>query len=237
MKKKINIAVILARGGSKGIINKNLKNLNGRPLLWWSIQHCLNCNEISSTWVSTDSKKIMKIAKKFGANIIKRPHNISKDNSTSESGWLHAVNYFDKKKISLDTVVALQATSPLRETKDLKKALKHYYLKKKDSLFTGSYNNEINFNWKKKQHKVIPNYNIRLRTRRQNLTNYILENGSFYIFNKKKFQKNKNRLFGKIGLFIMEKIKSFQIDDLSDFQIVKSIMDNKKIKKKFNNFS
>jgi len=98
MKKKINIAIILARGGSKGILNKNLKNLNGKPLLYCSIHQCLRCKEISSLWVSSDSKEIIKVSKKFRANTITRPKNISKDNSTSESGWIHAINYFDKKK-------------------------------------------------------------------------------------------------------------------------------------------
>ncbi len=236
MEKKINIAIILARGGSKGILNKNLKILNGKPLLYWTIRQCLNCKKISKVYVSSDSKEIIKISEKFGANTITRPKNISKDNSSSESGWLHAVNYFDKKKINLDTIIALQATSPLRESKDIKKALEYFYLKKLDSLFTGSINNEIFFNWTKISSKLRPNYNIHIRTRRQNLKNSILENGSFYIFNKNKFKRNKNRLFGKIGVYLMSKIKSFQIDDLNDFQIIKSIMNNKKVKKNLNDF-
>ncbi len=236
MKNKINIAVILARGGSKGIPGKNLKKLNGKPLLYWSICQCLNCDQISSVWVSSDSNKILEFAKKAGANTILRPDNISKDNSSSDSGWLHAINFFDRNNIYLDTVVALQATSPLRESKDIKKALSYFYSKKNDSLFSGSKNNEIFFNWTKQITKIKPNYNIRIRTRRQKLNNIILENGSFYIFDKKKFQKNKNRLFGKIGIYLMDKIKSFQIDDLHDFEIVNSIMSNKKYKKDFNNF-
>ena len=187
-------------------------------------------------WVSSDSNKILEFAKRTGANTILRPDNISKDNSSSDSGWLHAINFFDRNNIYLDTVVALQATSPLRESKDIKKALSYFYSKKNDSLFSGSKNNEIFFNWTRQITKIKPNYNIRIRTRRQNLNNIILENGSFYIFDKKKFQKNKNRLFGKIGVYLMDKIKSFQIDDLHDFEIVNSIMKNKKYKKDFNNF-
>ena len=237
MNKKINIAIILARGGSKGITNKNIKILNDKPLIYWSIRQCLNCKEIKSVWVSSDSKKIIKIAQKTGAKTIIRPKSISNDNSTSESGWMHAINYLDKQKIKLDTVVAIQATSPLRESNDIKKALVIFYKKKYDSLFTGSINNEIFFNWTEKLKKPSPNYNILKRTKRQDLKNSILENGSFYIFDKKKFIKNKNRLFGKIGFYLMNKIKSFQIDDLNDFEIVKSIMNNKKITKNFNKFT
>ena len=165
-----------------------------------------------------------------------RPDNLSKDDSTSESGWLHAIKYLDNQKIKFDTVIAVQATSPLRESKDIKTAIRKYYKNKYDSLFTGSINNEIFFNWSEKLMKISPNYNIRKRIRRQNLKNSILENGSFYIFDKKNFQKNKNRLFGKIGFHLMSKIKSFQIDDLNDFEIIKSIMSNKKIMKNFNKF-
>ena len=92
--------------------------------------------------VSSDSNKILEFAKRTGANTILRPDNISKDNSSSDSGWLHAINFFDRNNIYLDTVVALQATSPLRESKDIKKALSYFY-SKNDSLFSGSKNNEI----------------------------------------------------------------------------------------------
>ena len=73
MKKKIIHAIILARGGSKGIKNKNIVIVNKKPLIYWSIKNCLKSKLIKKTWVSSDNNKILEIAKKFGANIIKRP--------------------------------------------------------------------------------------------------------------------------------------------------------------------
>ena len=78
------IAIILARGGSKGIKNKNIISVNKKPLIYWSIKTCLNSKLIDNVWVSSDSKKILDISKKFGAKAIIRPKRFSKDTSSSE---------------------------------------------------------------------------------------------------------------------------------------------------------
>ena len=79
------------------------------------------------------------------------------------------------------------------------------------------------FIWKKKKSKLISNYNYKSRLRRQDIEESYLENGSFYIFNRKKFLKCKNRLFGKIGVYKMNKINSLQIDDEDDIKIINSL--------------
>ena len=95
--KKNNIAIILARGGSKEIKNKNIYRVNKMPLVYWSIKSCLKASEISSVWVSSDSNKILKLSRKYGANIIKRPKKISGDLSLSEAAWRHALIYIKDK--------------------------------------------------------------------------------------------------------------------------------------------
>ena len=95
---KKNIAIILARKGSKAIKNKNLVSLNGKPLIYWSIKACLKSKKISSVWVSSDSDRILNVAKKYGSNIIKRPKKFASDKSTSDLAWLHAVKYLNNKK-------------------------------------------------------------------------------------------------------------------------------------------
>ncbi len=97
MRKKVH-AIILARGGSKGIKNKNIILINKKPLIYWSIKNCLNSKKISSTWVSSDNKRILNLAKKFGAKIINRPKKLASDNATSDSAWEHAIKYIEKKK-------------------------------------------------------------------------------------------------------------------------------------------
>jgi len=232
MKKKIH-AIILARGGSKGLKRKNLFPINKKPLIYWSINCCLKSKKIDKIWVSSDNKKILKLAKKYGAKTIIRPKFLSSDNASSDSAWLHAVKYIEKKN-HIDTVIGLQPTSPIRETKDIDKSIKKFFKFKYDSLFSSS-NKDTAFTWLVGNNKKItPNYNFKKRPRRQDLKKEIKENGSIYIFNKKKFLIFKNRLFGKIGNYLMEKNKSFEIDDIHDALLVDTIMKNlnnfKKIK-------
>ena len=98
MKKKI-FAIILARGGSKGIKNKNLKKIKDKPLLKWTIDHCKNSKYIDEIWLSSDSSKILRLGKKSSINIIKRPKKFALDKSSSEEAWLHAISYIEKKNI------------------------------------------------------------------------------------------------------------------------------------------
>ena len=90
------VAIILARGGSKGLPNKNILNFCGKPLIAWTINNCLDAG-ISSVWVSSDSDEILQIASEYGAKKIKRPDNISGDFASSESAWLHAINIIELK--------------------------------------------------------------------------------------------------------------------------------------------
>jgi len=174
-------------------------------------------------WVSSDSSKILKLSKKFGANVIKRPKKLASDNSSSESGWLHSVSYI-KKNFEVDYIVAVQTTSPIRHKNDFSRALNKFFREKNDSLFSSSINDSY-FRWKIYNNKMFPNYKIKnKRTRRQYINQELIENGSFYIFKSEGFLKNKKRLFGKIGTYIQKKYYKFEIDDLDDLIIIKSIM-------------
>lgn len=220
MFKKIH-AIILARGGSKGINKKNLFLINKKPLIYWSIKKCLKSKRISKTWVSSDDKLILNAAKKFGAEIIQRPKKLSSDQSSSESAWEHAIKYI-KKNNEIDIAVGVQPTSPIRSNNDFDNALKKFFQKKYDSMFSAS-DFETFFSWNIESKKIKPNYNLNKRPRRQELDRSILENGSFYIFDAKLFIKFKNRLFGKIGFYLMEKYKGIQIDTLEDAYLVNAI--------------
>ena len=218
-----NVAIILARGGSKGIKNKNIMRIKNKPLIYWSIKSCLQSTKIDSVWVSSDNHKILSLSKSFGANIIKRPKQISRDNSKSEKAWLHAIKYLSSRSMNFDTVIGVQPTSPVRPKKVFDSALKQFYKKRLDSLFTAQKISDY-FIWTKKNNKYSKNYNFRNRPMRQKITEKFLENGSFYIFNSKKFLKTKCRLFGKIGCFVMDKIHSFQIDDFEDVKLIKKLI-------------
>jgi N-acylneuraminate cytidylyltransferase len=227
------IAIILARGGSKGIKNKNLKKINKKPLIYWSIKQCLNSKKIKQTWLSSDSLRILQYAKKNGINIIVRPKKYAFSNSSSESAWLHAVKFLEKKKIFFDSILGIQPTSPIRGRKDFDNAINFFYQKKLDSLFSSTAIRDF-FYWEKNLKKFTPNYNYKIRKPRQKIKKKFLENGSFYIFNKNNFKIKKNRLFGKIGTYVQENYKGFQLDEIHDYYILESIMKNKKIKDIFN---
>lgn len=214
-------AIILARGGSKGIKNKNIIKINGKPLIYWSIKACLNSKKINTVWLSSDNNQILNLAKKFGAQIIKRPKSISGDKTTSEKAWLHALKII-RKNYKVQTVVGVQPTSPLRPKHSFDEALSLYFKKKLDSLFTSEKISD-HFTWKKISNKFKANYNYKNRPMRQTIKNCFLENGSFYIFSANKFLKKKCRLFGKIGTFEMKKIYSFQIDEKEDIQLFKNL--------------
>ena len=220
MKKYIH-AIILARGNSKEIKNKNLILIRGKPLIYWSIKSFNKNKNVFKTWVSSDSAQILKIAEKYGANTILRPKNLATAKASSDEAWLHSVKEI-KKKFSIDVVIGVQPTSPIRDQKDINKSITKFIKYNYDSLFSANMPND-SFYWKVTKNKTLPLYNYKLRPRRQDLEIRITENGSFYIFKAKKFLKSKNRLFGKIGFHLIDKIKGIQFDSYEDLNFVKKI--------------
>ena len=124
-KNKKIVALIPARKGSKGIKNKNIINLMGKPLISYSIKYAESSNLIDKIFVSTDGNKIASISKKFGAEVIIRPRNISGDTVPNEPVISHALNYIKKIGFNFDIVVFLQPTSPLRKSMRLIKQLNY----------------------------------------------------------------------------------------------------------------
>jgi len=224
------VAIILARGGSKGIPKKNIKNFCGKPLVTWSIKQAKNSKYISSVWVSSDSDGILKIAKKENVGIIKRPKKISSDKSSSEIGWIHAINEIEKNE-KIDLVIGLQPTSPIREAKDLDKAIEKFKKNNADSMFSCSKLDDF-FLWKKNVKKYSSlNYDYKNRKRRQEIKEQYLENGSFYIFKPEIIKKIKNRLGGKIEIIEQEFWKSFEIDSVKSLKFCEILMKNYLLKK------
>ena len=141
------VAIILARGGSKGITNKNIIDFCGKPLVAWTIEQCLSSKYISNVWISSDSQEILNVAEKYGAKIISRPDRISGDLASSESAWKHAIETIQEYN-NIDLVFAPQATSPLRETKDINNAIELKNREKYDSLFASCKAEDLFF-WEK----------------------------------------------------------------------------------------
>lgn len=217
------IAIIPARGGSKGIPRKNVIDFCGRPLLSWSIAQAIASRCIDEVWVTSDDDEILTVAEKAGAKLVRRPVDISGDTATSESAWIHAIQEISKSRRP-DLVFGMQATSPLRDPLDLKKALELYRNEGYDSLFSSSHL-EDHFIWKRKGDSMESiTYDFKNRKRRQNIEPSFLENGSFFIFKPNDIIANNNRLYGRIGCYVMEGYKSFQIDSPSDLKLCSVIM-------------
>jgi len=219
MQKKQNIvAIIPARGGSKGIPHKNIMNFCGKPLLHWSVNAGTESKYVSKTYVSTDDKKISRIARESGAEIIMRPNKIATDISSSEDALIHAINTIEKK-MPVDIVVFLQATSPLREHGDIDSAIERFINTKVHSLFSASKLKDY-FIWEKINDKYTSvNYDYLNRKPRQEIKTQYLENGSIYIFTPELIKREHNRLGGNIGIYEMPDWKSYQIDDIDDIEI------------------
>ena len=219
------VAIILARGGSKSIPGKNIIGFCGKPLIVWTIEQLQQSRGINSIWVSSDSEKILSVSETFGAEIIHRPAKISGDAATSESGWLHALDYIENKVGCVDLVVAPQVTSPLREPSDIEHGLRDFRKQKCASMFSCSVVKGLFF-WEKVLGGTLRsiNYDYKNRKRRQDAFKQYIENGSFYLFKPEVLRKFNNRFGGKIGVTKMEFWKMFQIDEPSDIKLCQVIM-------------
>ena len=218
-------AVILARGGSKGIPKKNIVDFCGSPLIYWTIKQCIDSNYIRDIWVSSDSEEILNYAEQFGAITISRPIEISGDKASSESSWLHAIDVIENEIGSTEVILAPQVTSPLRETSDIDRGIEQFDNGKFDSMFSCSAADDL-FLWERSINGNLRgvNHDYLNRKRRQDMPKQIIENGSFYLFKSSILRKYKNRLGGKIGSIEMDFWKMFEIDTLDDARMCSALM-------------
>ena len=225
-KKQSIIAIIPARGGSKGIPKKNIKLLAGLPLIAYSIRHALESKYIDRVIVSTDDSKIAKISAKHGAEIISRPAVLAQDNTPSEPVLEHAVVELKKNGCNVDIIVFMQATSPIRDKGDIDNAIRKFFREGADSLFSAS-RSFINI-WEedKKSRKLRSvTYNYKKRARRQDRPRQWNENGSFYVIKRNILMKNHNRLGGKVAVYEMPKQEhGYEIDSPLDFFLLNQIL-------------
>ena len=219
-------ALICARGGSKGIKNKNLLLINNKSLIARSVLIAKKCKYIKKVFVSTDSKKIAQEATRHGAEVpFLRPKNLSKDNTPEIQVWKHAINYLEKvKNLKIDFIVNIPTTAPLRTLNDInyciKKAIKNNF----DMIFTvtEAYRNPF-FNLVKiKKNRVITVFqNSKTIFRRQDAPKFYDLNTICYVI-KVKFIKNSKTIFsGRSGIVQIPKERSIDIDDKIDYKIAK----------------
>jgi N-acylneuraminate cytidylyltransferase len=209
------VALILARGGSKGIPRKNLISINNKPLIYYSISTCLNSN-ISEVWVSTDDPEIEKISKKYGANVLIRPKALSKDSSKCEEALKHFT-----KSVDYDVLAFVQNTSPLVTPEDINKGIQLVVSRQNDSVFS-VYKEHWTGRWSLNVKPI--NWSPSSRPRRQDMPENYVENGAFYIITRESFNKTGLRFGEKIGVVEMPYSRSFQVDTHDDIKLINSIV-------------
>jgi N-acylneuraminate cytidylyltransferase len=226
------ISIIPARGGSKGIPQKNIIPFCGKPLIAWSIEVALGAYLVDDVYVTTDDRMIASTSIKYGAKTIDRPTEFATDSSSSEDALLHAVEVIEKNGVIIDAIVFLQATSPIRESSDIDGAIKQFHASQADSLFSSCLLEDYCIWAFDENRKESITYNYKNRGNRQNRKPYYLENGSIYVFKPAILKKARNRLGGKIEKFEMPFWKSYEIDSPDDIEICEVFM-----KKLFNSKS
>jgi CMP-N-acetylneuraminic acid synthetase len=213
--------IIPARTSSKRIKNKNIVKIKGKELILYSLESAIKCKKIEKIFVSTNSKIIKNICSKYKDSRLKIISR-SKKSETDTASTEILLNEF-LKKYNCDILILLQATNIFIKQKDLSNAIDKFIKGKYDSML--SVVKSDRFFWEDKKRNFYPvNYDPKKRPRSQNINNFYVENGSFYIFFTKKFKKEKSRLFKKIGFYEMEKKTYFEIDNKEDLNIVKKII-------------
>ena len=233
MNKENYIAFIPVRGGSKSIPLKNIKPINGRPLVYWTIDAAVSCAKIDKVYVSTDSQEIRDAVELYqkvssvGEKLVcvERDPQTATDTATTESAMLEFA-----EKQDFGHMILIQATSPMLEQGHLSEAIELYEKKKYDSML--SVVRQKRFIWEARGDQFLPqNYDYLKRPRRQEFDGYLVENGAFYITSKERLLDSKCRISGKIGTYEMNEDSYFEIDEVSDWIIVEKLL-RKKMRKK-----
>ena len=226
----MNIALITARGGSKGLPRKNILQLCGKPLIAWTINAALRSNNIDHVYVSTEDEEIATISRLCGAKVIPRPMNLAEDGTSSEPVIEQSIKYLLNKQIKVQNVCLLQPTSPLRTHEHIDKAFDIYnekkakcvlsvfepkhtpvkaYKRKSDGSITGLLDDNAPY------------------SRRQDLPIAYQPNGAIYLFSSSDFLINSQIPRTSVFPFIMSEAESIDIDTQNDFYEVETIIKSK----------
>ena len=228
------ISIIPARGGSKGVPKKNIKKINGKPLLGYVIESALKSKIFSHVVVSTEDNEIAKIAKKFGADVpFKRPKSLASDYAPMDKVLLHAVKTLYKLDYDFDIFVWRDATTPFISSVDIQKSIK--MLKKNNaSIVTGVYRQHLNpyFNIVEKNSngflKLCKPLKIKARSRQE--APPVFQLNGLYVYDAKKFLKLKKTDLSKTLPHEIPVETGLMIDTEFEFEIAKLLIEQKKIK-------
>lgn len=201
----MNLALIPARGGSKGVPGKNIKIIYGKPLIVWTIEKALKAKNVDKVVVSTDSLEIAEIAKAAGAEILIRPDYLATDTASTLDVMIHAL-----KEYPADIITLLQATSPCRSDGLIDECIKEFVEGDYDSLATG-----FICDYKEYGKNTLP---------RQQIDGFFYDDGNVYVM-KADMVRNGDRYGKKIGHKFISRYENAEIDDMFDFWLLDKILE------------
>jgi len=226
------LGVITARSGSKGIKDKNIRELSGKPLMAYAIENALKCQYIDKVMVSTDSDIYAAIAKNYGAEVpFLRSDTNSTDQAKSMDVLLEVLDEYEKRGYIFENIVSLQPTSPLRTCQNIEEAFQVFYDKRADSvvsvcecghspLLSGILPDDLNMS------RFIKSEN---NLRRQDLVKYYRLNGAIYISNVNRLRQIQSFYGEKSYAYIMGRNESVDIDTEQDFEFVEFLLNRRRL--------
>jgi N-acylneuraminate cytidylyltransferase len=227
------LAIIPARGGSKGIPRKNIQLLGGKPLLAHSIEAALRTPSIDRVVVSTDDDDIGAVAQQYGAEVIWRPAEISGDLASSESALLHALSYLEEREnYRPDLLVFLQCTSPLTLPEDIQGTIQVLLDQNADTALAVTPFHYFLWKTDAQENAVGINHNKTRRLLRQEQPPQYLETGAVYVMRVDGFLEEKHRFFGKTAMYPMPAERVFEIDEPVDLKIAEVLLREQQRKQK-----
>jgi CMP-N-acetylneuraminic acid synthetase len=218
MKIKV-IAVIPARGGSKRVPKKNIKELKGKPLIEWTLDEAYKSKEINEVIISTDDKDVAEFARR-GERVVARPEYLATDWARTSDVILDAVKWEDNC-----IVVCLQPTSPFRTAEDIDGAIRMYKERKCESVISVVEAGR-NMCWmmKNRGSYIYPVFGHKYANKRsQDLSRVYIPNGAIYISSKNYLMENQTFYTSWILPYVMPPERSIDIDDLKDFEIAEQL--------------
>lgn len=227
------LVIIPARGGSKGIPHKNIKELGGKPLICYAIDAARKFTTDDNICVSTDDEDIIKVVEKYGLSVpFKRPDYLATDNAGTNGVLLHALNFYEEKGCRFDMIVLLQVTSPFRRTEDVIEAAKLYdesidmvtsvMPAKCNPYYDGFEDNDKGLLTISKGDGTIE--------RRQDAPCVWQQNGAVYIINPSQLKAKGLAGMTKIRKYVMDEIHSVDLDTMFDWKVAELMLNEGLVK-------
>lgn len=224
-----HVAIIPARGGSKGVPGKNLRPVGGVPLVARAVRTCLAAERLDAAYVTTDDPTIADVARRAGAQVIERPSDIAGDTATSEAALTHAIGQITGQRGQPEVIAFVQCTSPFVDPADLDRAVEMIITDRADSVLSAI--ETFEFLWRDADSALAAgsgamvgqNHDAGYRPLRQQRRPDFRETGAFYVMRTNGFLANQHRFFGRTGVVNVSEFGSLEIDTVEELHLADAI--------------